>query len=120
MISETLTNLLKNIEFNETPGLLDSQVNIDAGVWISAHGAYGIEGLEPDDVVELRAEAEMQLKKKIASFLYGDIIIRLLNIHLGLTTLPPSKVADRVWVAAALKSILNEMGVSTEVKNDEK
>lgn len=114
MISETLTKLLDNIKFNET--LAASCVNIDAGVWISAQGKYGIEGLDEYDVAELREQAETQLKKKIAAFLYGGVILELLKIHQGLKDPKPSKVADSVWVSLAIEAMLNEMGVSVSTE----
>ena len=119
MISETLTQLLDNIQFNETPRA-DGKVDVESGVWISAKGVYGVKDLTPDEVAELRKDAEMLLKKKIVAFLYGGVILELLKIHQGLKDPKPSKVADKVWVSLAIESILNEMGVSVEVQHDSK
>jgi len=119
-LNKKLSQLMDAVQFKEVPVEDGKVVNVSGGVWISAAGAYKIEGLTPEALADMKEAAEVELRKKIAAFLYGDIVLKLLAIHQGLQQPLPSKVADNIWVSAALKAILEEMGVSTEVQQVEK
>lgn len=116
-INETLSKLLAGIKFQEVPGE-DGNVNVSGGVWLSAAGAYKTEGLEPDALAAMKTAAEVELRKKIAAFLYGGIVLELLKIHKGLNDAKDLKVTAEVWVSMSIQAILAEMGVSTGVQSE--
>jgi len=78
-LNKKLSQLMDAVQFNEVPGE-DGNVNVSCGVWISSAGAYKTEGLTPEALADMKEAAEVELRKKIAAFLYGDVVLKLLAI----------------------------------------